>query len=273
MVRNPPAAVGGARHRSPWKLLRIVLLLLVLAVVASQAWLDRISTTTWRTPLWIGVFPLSADGSAAADRYLESLTPAVFAGIERFFAREAERYGLDVAQPVRIELYPVGDTNPPLLPAGAGPLATAWWSLKLRWFAFRAADVEGRPPSHIRVFVLYHDPATSPVLPHSLGLSKGLIGVVHAFADRDMRGQNEIVIAHEVLHALGATDKYDLATNAPLHPIGFAEPDLRPLYPQRRAEIMAGRRPVSERAYEMPDDLRSVVVGPLTAAEIRWVRP
>jgi hypothetical protein len=273
MVRNPPAAVTGAQKRSQWKLLRITLLLLVLAIVASQAWLDRITTTSWRTPLWIGVFPLNADGSPVAERYVHALTPAAFQGIERFLAREAQRYGLAIAQPVRIELYPVSKEMPPLLPAGAGPLATAWWSLKLRWFAFHAADVEGRAPSHVRVFVLYHDPGTTTVVPHSLGLEKGLIGVVHAFADRDMRGENEVVIAHEVLHTLGATDKYDLATNAPLHPWGFAEPDLKPLFPQRRTEIMAGRRPISERDFAMPEDLRSVVVGPLTAAEIRWVRP
>lgn len=273
MVRNPTSAVAGSSKRSLWKLLRITLLLLVLAIVASQAWLDRIVTTEWRRPLWIGIFPLNADGSAVADRYVYDLTPAAFEGIERFFAREAQRYGLTVDRPVHIELYPVGAEKPPLLPAGAGRIATAWWSLRLRWFAFHAADVAGRAPATIRVFVLYHDPATSPALPHSLGLSKGLIGVVHAFADRDMRGENEIVIAHEVLHTLGATDKYDLATNAPLHPWGFAEPDLKPLFPQRRTEIMAGRRPISEHDFEMPHDLRSVVVGPLTAAEIRWVRP
>lgn len=273
MVRNPPAAVAGGRKRSLWKVLRIALLLLVLAIVASETWLDRITTTAWRSTLWVGVFPLNADGGPVTDRYVHSLTPAAFEGIERFFAREAQRYGVTAARPVHIELYPVGDEKPPLLPAGAGPIATAWWSLKLRWFASRAADVEGRAPSTIRVFVLYHDPAARSTLPHSLGLSKGLIGVVHAFADRAMRGENEIVIAHEVLHTLGATDKYDLATNAPLYPSGFAEPDLKPLHPQRRTEIMAGRRPISEQDFEMPEDLRAVVVGPLTAAEIRWVRP
>jgi hypothetical protein len=36
---------------------------------------------------------------------------------------------------------------------------------------------------------------------------------------------------------------------------------------------MAGRRAVSRHAYEVPRDLRTVVVGPLTAAEIRWMRP
>ncbi|MGH8308703.1 MAG: hypothetical protein ACRETX_02785, partial [Steroidobacteraceae bacterium] len=145
--------------------------------------------------------------------------------------------------------------------------------LRLRFYAAKSANAEGRAPPHIRMFVLYHDPERTMRVPHSLGLQKGLVGVVYAFADRAMSGSNDVVIAHEVLHTLGASDKYDLATNAPLFPTGFAEPDLRPRFPQRMAEVMAGRRPVSPSDYEMPQDLRGVVVGPLTAAEIRWMRP
>jgi hypothetical protein len=101
-------------------------------------------------------------------------------------------------------------------------------------------------------------------------MQKGLIGVVHAFALRPMAGSNSIVITHELLHTLGATDKYDPGTGAPLFPIGFADPDRKPLYPQDEAEIMAGRRAVSAQDVEMPEALRDVVVGPATALEIRW---
>lgn len=256
-----------------WKLLRISLLLLALAIAVSWTWLDRIRTTSWQDTLWVGVYPLNGDGSEAADRYVRSLEPQHFVGIERFFAREAARYGIRIAQPVRIELYPAGDALPPLLQADAGPIATAWWSLRLRFHAAISAHVEGRAPPHIRMFVLYHDPERTMRVPHSLGLQKGLVGVVYAFADRAMSGSNDVVIAHEVLHTLGASDKYDLATSAPLFPTGFAEPDLTPRFPQRMAEVMAGRRPVSPSDYEMPQDLRRVVVGPLTAAEIRWMPP
>jgi hypothetical protein len=256
-----------------WKLLRISLLLLVLAMVVSWQWLDRIRTTSWQNTLWVGVFPLNGDGSETSARYVSGLSPEDFAGISRFFAREAQRYGLSLAEPARIELYPASDDLPPLLSPGAGPLATVWWSLRMRVHAAAAGRVEGRAPSHIRVFVLYHDPARTTSVPHSLGLAKGLIGVVHAFADRSMRHQNEIVIAHEVMHTLGASDKYDPVTNAPLYPVGFAEPHLRPRYPQRFTEIMAGRRAISPQSHEMPETLGTVVVGPLTAAEIRWIRP
>jgi hypothetical protein len=87
-----------------------------------------------------------------------------------------------------------------------------------------------------------------------------------------MAGSNNIVIAHELLHTLGATDKYDLVSGAPLFPSGFADPDRRPLYPQENAEIMAGRRPLSAQDAQMPSSLGAVVVGPATAAEIRWTR-
>jgi len=122
------------------------------------------------------------------------------------------------------------------------------------------------------MFLLYHDPATLQSVPDSHGMQKGLIGVVHAFALASMAGSNNIVVTHELLHTLGATDKYDPSNGAPLFPTGFAEPDRKPLYPQEKAEIMAGRRALSAEDFQMPATLSAVVVGPATAAEIRWTR-
>jgi hypothetical protein len=256
-----------------WRQIRIAVLLLVLLGVVVTQWIDRERVTAWDRPLWIGIYPLNGDQSEAADRYLRTLDSRAFAGIEQFFADEAKEYGLAVNEPVHVELYPVGNELPPLLEPRSGVLATMWWSLKLRWFASHAADVEGRAPPHIRLFVLFHDPEITPRVPHSLGLQKGLIGVVYAFAARSAEGGNSIVITHEVMHTLGATDKYDPQTNAPLFPTGFAEPEAKPVFPQQFAEIMAGRRALSTDDFEMPDSLREVKIGPLTAAEIRWVRP
>jgi hypothetical protein len=255
-----------------WKTLRILILLLVLGVVAGRAWLDRVDTQSWKSTLWVGLFPLNADGSLAAERYLAGLSEADFAGIETFFEREAHRFGVSLGQPVHIELYPEGKELPPQLAPNAGPLGVAWWSLKLRWFARHAADVPGRTPSRIRIFVLYHDPSSLQVVPDSHGLQKGLMGVVHAFAQDGMTGSNSIVIAHELLHTLGATDKYDPGTGAPLYPSGFGDPDRKPLFPQPYAEIMAGRRALSPADFEMPANLRNVIVGPVTAGEIRWTQ-
>jgi hypothetical protein len=256
-----------------WKFLRIAVLLLVLAGVGAAAWLDRVSTTSWDKTLWVGIFPLNGDGSAAAARYIDDLRVEDFASIESFFADEAKRYGVKVDRPVRIDLYPSARELPPQLDPRGNRLQVMWWSLKTRLYARRVSDVPGRPRSHIRVFVLYHDPKMSESVPHSLGMQKGLIGVVHAFADRNMTGSNSIVIAHETMHTVGATDKYDIETGVPVYPGGYGDPDASPRFPQRFAEIMAGQRALSDHEQEMPETLREVLVGAQTAREIGWTRP
>jgi len=220
----------------------------------------------------VGIFPIDADGSPASQAYIDSLSVDDYAAIGDFMAREAHRYGRDLAEPVHIALYPVVKERPPELQPGEGLFATIWWSLKLRWFAFRKADTGGHAPPRIRMFVEYHDPSTLQTVPDSRGMQKGLIGVVHAFALKSMAGSNNIVITHELLHTLGATDKYDPATNQPLVPIGLGDPGRKPLYPQDDAEIMSGRRALSPTTAEMPSSLKDVVVGPDTALEIRWTK-
>ena len=256
-----------------WRNIRILLLLLVLLAVALQQWLARVHTRSWREPLWVGIYPLNADGSRTAQRYIQALTREDFVPIESFFAREAHRYGVKLDDPVHVELYPQGSELPPALAPDAGPLGIAGWSLRLRWFAAHASTAPGRVPSTIRLFVLYHDPATLERAPDSHGLEKGLVGVVHAFATGAMTGSNGIVIAHELLHTVGATDKYDLGSGEPIYPIGYGDPGQQPLYPQAQAEIMAVRRALSARESEMPLSLKSEVVGAATALEIHWTQP
>jgi len=253
-----------------WRNVRILLLLLVLLAVALRTWLDRIETQSWQRTLWVGIYPYNGDGTAQAQRYVEALSVQDFADIEEFLSREGERYGLSLAQPVHIELYPQGAQLPPLLEPGAGHLGGAWWSLKLRWFAATATAAPGRAPPRIRMFVLFHDPATLQTVPDSHGLQKGLVGIVHAFADRTMNGRNNIVIAHELLHTVGATDKYNFVNDAPRFPDGYGDPVQRPLYPQLTAELMAGRRMLAPDKWEQAESLDEVVIGPATALEIRW---
>src|SRR5262249_43264658 len=109
-------------------------------------------------------------------------------------------------------------------------------------------------------------------LAHSIGLQKGLLGVVNAFASAAMDAENNVVITHELLHTFGATDKYDPASNRPLFPEGYAQPTARPLYPQRKAEIMAGRIPINPEQAEAPRGLDEVVIGGRTAQEINWLK-
>lgn len=252
-----------------WRGPRIAVLLTVLFAVAVSTWVDRRRTTDWDSTLWIGIFPIAADAQATTRDYVDGLTEAQFADLEPFFAREARSHGVALERPVKVVLQPRVADAPPRLAPVAGVLATMAWSLRMRWYAWRH---QGDSLADIRMFVLYHDPERSPAVPHSLGLQKGLLGVVYAFADESMDGENAIVIAHEALHTLGATDKYDLATGQPIAPDGLGDPDQEPRYPQQVGELMAGRVAVSPQDAEIPAGLGQMRVGETTAREIGWVK-
>lgn len=253
-----------------WRALRIGVLLLVLLVVAGQAWIDRFSTTHWQRTVFVGVFPVSADASAVTGNYLAQLDQGKIDEVSDFLTAEARRYGVAADEPIELTLYPTLATAPPALDPDAGVFTRVIWSLRLRYYRHRAlAAVSPRP--QIALFLLYHDPALASRLPHSAGLQRGLTAVVHLFASRSQEAQNRIVIAHELLHTFGATDKYDLVDGLPKYPEGFANRELVPRYPQQLAEIMAVKMPLSATEARMPDSLEFERVGPLTAREIGWV--
>lgn len=256
-----------------WRKLRIAILLLILGIAAWSNLYDRLSTTDWDETLYIGLFPIDdADNEATRD-YIAALSSSQIADIEEFLNDEAQRHGVTLVRAVEVELYPPVAEKPPERAADNNLFQDMWWSLKLRMYARRAARASGRPPPQIRIFVRYHDPSFTRSVPHSVGMQKGLVGVVHAFADSEMTPTNNVVIAHEILHTLGASDKYDPETLAPLYPIGYAEPEREPRFPQTLTEIMAGRHAVDSQTFEMPDSLDEVRVGPETALEIRWPSP
>jgi hypothetical protein len=254
-----------------WRAVRIGFLLLVLVIVAAQAWLDRFGTTHWRHTVYVGAFPVSADASPVTADYVAQLDQGKIDEVSAFVNAEARRYGVGVDEPIDLRLYPALASAPPALDRGAGVLARIVWSLRLRYYRYRMlAAISPRP--QIALFLLYHDPALASRLPHSAGLQRGLTAVVHVFASRSQEAQNRIVMAHELLHTFGATDEYDLATGLPKFPDGFADPQLEPRYPQQRAEIMAVKTPLGVTEARMPDSLEDERVGPATARQIGWIR-
>ena len=61
-----------------------------------------------------------------------------------------------------------------------------------------------------------------------------------------------------------------LMDSTPGGPSGYAHPEQRPLFPQKQAEIMAGRIPISETRARQPEGLQQVILGEATALEINW---
>ncbi|GAB4301026.1 MAG: hypothetical protein Kow0096_21540 [Thiohalomonadaceae bacterium] len=250
--------------------IRIAILLFILFMVATTTWLTQWRSTDWSRSQWMVIYPINGDGRATTAAYIDTLGEDSYGAVVEFLAREAGHYGLPVARPIEVRLAPQVHNLPPAPPPSRQPLEVALWSLQLRWWAWRNDSYDG--PGNQQMFVVYHDPAHTERVEHSLGLQKGLIGVVHAYASTQQSEQNNVIIAHELLHLFGATDKYDYASNQPLYPVGYAEPDRTPLHPQQFAEIMGGRIPLSEYEAEIPRHLRGVVVGEQTAREIRWIK-
>jgi len=250
--------------------LLITVLLYILAFTALGNFLAAARSTDWDQTLWVDIYPINADGSARTQAYIDGLSTDDFERIETYFATEAERYGVPLDQPFRLELGPQVDNDLPELAATPSLLNTIVWSLKMRWFALGVDPGSGRASPDIKLFALYYDDSQAAVLDRSTALERGLIAIAKLYAGRENRGPNQIVMAHELLHTLGATDKYDLGTNLPVYPEGYATPALRPLYPQQSAELMAGRIPLEEQKAEMPSGLHRTLVGPVTASEIGW---
>lgn len=244
---------------------RILILLAILVLVGGMTLGERLWVRSWARPLKVTIYPIAMDPAALA--YVAQLQERDFEDIGRFLAREAPRWGRNnLPAPQIILMAPIA--TPPPLPGVQSKLEAIQWSLRLRWYAFRNTSFWANLGG-VRLFVLYHPLQFERALPHSHGLQKGMLGVVHVFASASQQTQNNFVIAHELLHALGALDKYD-AQGQPLAPIGLADPNVQPWYPQYKAEIMGGRTAISAERSEIPKGLDEAVIGYATAAEIGW---
>ena len=222
----------------------------------------------WRQPLQVVIYPINGDNSAEVAHYIAGLDAAQFAEIPEFVRKQSERYRLKPLPLPQITLGKVVADAPPVQPMNGSMLDTLRWSLKLRYYVFHNTPF-WQSLGRIKLFVVYHQGEDGIPLEHSLGLQKGLLGVIHAYARPEQDAQNNVVIAHELLHTLGATDKYD-SNLQPVYPDGFAEPEREPRYPQKLAEIMAGRIAVTPEQARMPKNLAACVIGAKTAYEINW---
>ena len=252
-----------------FKAIRITVLLFILFFVSVSTWLTQARSTDWSDSLWVKIYPINGDGSVTSRDYIDRLDLEDFADIESFIKRESERFGHAIARPVRMELGEEIHEQPPAMSANPNLLDVMLWSIRMRWWASGITDDQDRIDPDVRIFVRYHTPREHVVLENSVGLQKGMVGVVNAYASRRLAGSNNVIIAHEFLHTLGATDKYDPVTGVPIYPAGYAEPGREPRHPQRYAEIMGGRIPIAEDEADIPGSLKYAIIGDLTANEIR----
>lgn len=253
-----------------FRYLRIAILLTILVIVAGNQWLTGKRLGSWEKPLWITIYPVLLDSDADTRRYAGSLSTDSFRDIGVFLKRQAARYDRRFENPAVLQVARPLTALPPALPTENSGLKIALWSLKMRWWVWRNGSQDGLVGEDVRMFVLYQKGDSNGPLERSVGIKNGSYGLVNAVASREKAARNRIVITHELLHILGASDKYDLLTGQPIAPAGLANPGRSPLYPQDSAEIMAGRTATSANHWRYPASLKSCVIGAETAAEIGW---
>ncbi len=257
--------------RKIFKMTRIGLLVLVFfAVAVYTAWTtSRIAN--WEKTLDVVIYPINGDQSEQAEEFISTLDAEYFRPIETFMMEEAVRYEFKLEKPVTIHLAPEIRTLPPDPPKKRNPFFVMWWSLKMRYWAFRHNTYENS--LDIRVYVIYKTiENTVPQMEVSVGLRKGLMGIVNTSPDSKAQDYTNIIITHEMLHTFGAKDKYDYTTLMPNHPDGYADSEKKPLYPQNYGEIMAVRIPKTPDSFFMPKSLNNVIIGEETCTEIKWCR-
>jgi hypothetical protein len=253
---------------SLFKLFRIVTLLSILFVILAGTWITERRLASWEQPIWVTLYPVVENTDSPAMRFAKSLEVENFEAINRFFSTELARHSVHMAAPLQFQLAPVSNELPPPIPERHSTLAIAWWSLHMRWWAWLREKPDGLIAPDIQIFLIYHEPGEFSEMRMSVGMRKGRYGLVKAYTGANNRDYNHVVIAHELLHVLGASDKYAFETGDPIYPDGYADPNKQPLFPQNRAEIMAGVIPLSATGHVLPGSLEHCRIGQLTAEEI-----
>ena len=257
--------------RSSWP--RGAVLLLALAVTAAWAYARlkaRAERTRWERTLGVIVYVLGDAGPGAVEELRGDLDRlgARLAEDKAALGQGPEPFRFEVVGPLVPERLPPADP-----PAGASWVERAGYAAAL-WRVERAVRAVAPAPDprayDIRVYLVLA-PETDRSLAEGVAEAGGEVAVVHAAL-----GQGALLaataVAHEALHAVGATDKYDPAGHA-VAPAGLYQPDRTPTYPQGRAELMVGEVPLAPGRGRLPERAEELGVGPETAREIGWRAP
>lgn len=251
-----------------WKNIRVAILLVVLLVVAVNAYRDQ--NQDWNQPIHILLHPINADGLATTQQYIQQLQQDDFAEVKQYLEKNSQQYRGQSSY-FMIQIGRELQQTPPKMSEQPSILNNILWSLKFRFYAWKQHQSGDGSPS-LTLYLNFYDPKQSRELKHSTALERGRIGSVNLFASPKQAAQNNVVLVHELLHGFGATDKYNLNNGEPIFPIGYAQADQQPLYPQTEAEIMGGRIPLSEHKSKMPNGLNETVISILTAREVGWIK-
>lgn len=252
--------------------IRVGLLLALLAFTA--AWggataYRRSARLQWKRPIQVGIVLLAPDGAVDAEAWRQ--------GAARLCDRLAEEMRRHRGPgPVPFEIAVAGPVpwsgTLPFAPASASPIDRTWHALEV-WRTIRRIDAAAGGAVggfDVRVFLLADSRGNQEVgFAEGSGAHHGEVAFVRGSAGGDLTIPLQVV-GHELLHTVGATDKYDGAGHA-VEPDGLADPGRVPRYPQDHAEWMVGEVAVGPGRGRLPATLDEMRVGDATAREIGWI--
>ncbi len=243
-------------------------------------------TFAWDRPVRVLVLAVVDPHTDAAEevrqgflqRFLTGVVPGEgnLEGVKAWFEKEHRRHTGRSGPPIEfIPRGPFRAAEPPPLPAAGDAWFLERWRSVRSFLGYFEETGEreklslGAYDAAIFVYLYDEDEASRYSRHVSVATRRTRRGVVFSpFGPRHVE-RCCVLLAHELCHALGASDKYEGERS--LFPDGFADPDLSPRYPQERAEIMALGIPVKAGAERRAEDLGDCVMGRKTAEEIGWL--
>lgn len=272
---NCQACVARTARRGRWARIRLGTLVALLLMVMGFAVGRRSSAEhrrQWRNPITVGVVILSHEGVATST---VSALEATIRDLEEVLHEEYARYSGDEMRPFRFHVAEVlVDGDPPYPRANASLVERAvdGWEVSRYFRTVNREAAEATRGVDIKIYIqaIEYDHSGTPFV-EGVASEDGDYGLVRVVLTGDMVDQAAFAAAHELFHCLGASDKYDRIGHTRI-PAGLVEPDRVPLFPQARAEVMVGERPLDEESGVLVETIEELGVGPRTAEEIGWSR-
>jgi hypothetical protein len=210
-------------------------------------------------------------------RFLSSLpaTEGNLAGVQKWFQNEREKWTGKTASPLELTTRgPIRAPGPPPEPPRPDASFLERWRKTgefLDYFERIGAEERLLPEAYdVVLFVYFFDERELKKYSgqDSVATRRKKRGVVFSPLGPGHMTRCCALVAHELCHTLGATDKYQGERS--VFPDGFAEPDRQPLYPQELAEIMALGIPEAQGVERRVEELTQCRIGKKTSEEIGW---
>ena len=137
-----------------WKKIRVGILLVILLIVAVNAWRDM--NQDWSKPIVVLLHPINADGQRSTSAYIQQISTDDLEEIEHYLGLQSQAFR---GQPISFH-FQLGrelNTLPPKFPESGRILDTVLWSLKFRFYAWKQHQGEDGSPS-VTLFLIYYDP-------------------------------------------------------------------------------------------------------------------